>query len=136
MRYDTSQNPLYEQFACELTDTESFGPCKTIAFISADNTELRAVVVYHGLDHRSIGISIASNTPKWCSKLVLKIIHGFPFIQMGCNRITATVRESNTKSRSLVTRLGYKQEGELKQYYSNGDSAIIYGLLKSECEWL
>ena len=135
MRYDTSQNPLYLEYASNLTGTKDFGENKTIAFASDEN-KIMAVVVYNALDEKNCGISIASSSPKWCSKLVLKIAFGFPFIQLGLNRVTGTIRDSNHKARKNAERLGFTQEGELKEYYENGESAIIYGLTKSECIWI
>ncbi len=133
MIYDTSQNPEYLAFISKLTGTKDFGPCKTIAFL--DDT-LLAVVLYNGLDESNIGMSVASTTPKWCTRQVLKVCFGFPFIQLDLRRVTSLVRVSNTKSRSLVERLGFILEGEMEQYYENGESAMIYGLLKDDCRWL
>jgi len=133
MNYDTSQDPRYLEYVSELTGTKSFSNCKTIAFWGDG---LLAVVIYNALEEKNCGISIATSSPKWCTKLVLKAIFGFPFIQLKLARVTATIRESNAKSRSLVERLGFILEGELKQYYENGESAMIYGLTKDDCRWL
>ncbi len=133
MIFDTSQNPAYLAFMTDLTGTKDFGPCKTIAIL--DDT-LLAVVLYNGLDESNIGMSIASTTPSWCTRQVIKVCFGFPFIQLGLNRVTSLVRENNTKSRSLAERLGFGLEGEMKQYYENGESAMIYGLLKNDCRWV
>lgn len=133
MLVDTSQAPEYLEFVSLLTGTKDFGPCKTIAI--HDNT-LLAVLVYNSMDEANIGISIASTSPKWCSKLSLRVIFGFPFIQLDLNRVTATIRESNHRSIDTVKRLGFTLEGELKQYYENGESAMIYGLTKDNCRWI
>lgn len=129
---DTSQAPHYLDFASRLTGTKDFGPCKTIAIL---NHGALAVVVYNAQDEMNIGISIATSSPKWCSKRVLKVIFGFPFIQLGLNRVTATINENNAKSISLVERLGFQKEGYLRQYYDNS-GAVIYGITKDECRWL
>lgn len=133
MKYDTTQKAEYVKFATELTGTKDFGTCKTIAFLS---DKLDAVVIYNALDESNIGIGMASSTPKWCTKQVLKVVFGYPFTQLGLNRVTATIKETNLKSRSLVERLGFILEGELKHYYQTGESAMIYGLLKEDCRWL
>lgn len=130
---DVSQDPRYIEYVSKLTGTKDFGPCRTIAFWGDG---LLAVVLYNAVDEKNCGISIASSTPKWCSKLALRVIFGYPFIQLGLNRVTATIRQTNDKSISLVERLGFIHEGELKQYYENGESAMIYGLLKDDCRWL
>ena len=129
---DTSQAPRYLDYVSELTGTKDFGPCKSIAFWGDG---LLAVVIYNAVDEKNCGISIASSSPKWCTRQVLRAIFSVPFIQYKLNRVTATIRASNIKSRSLVERLGFTLEGELKQYYEN-ESAIIYGLTKDGCKWL
>jgi RimJ/RimL family protein N-acetyltransferase len=132
LKTDTSQDPEYLEWASILTGTKDFGPCKTIAFYS---DTLEAVVVYNAFDEGNCGISIATSSPKWATKLSLRAIFGYPFIQLGLNRVTATINASNSKSISLCIRLGFRLEGELKQYYENGNSAMIYGLTKDNCGW-
>ena len=135
MRYDTTQNPLYKQWAADKVGVTDFGPCATLAFFS-DDLELQAVVVYSQVGEKNCEINIASQSAKWCSKLVLKISFAVPFIQYGLNRLTATIRESNTKSIALVERLGFRRVGELEQFYESGESAILYGLTKTQCRWI
>jgi len=135
VKYDVSQKPEYLTYVSELTGTKDFGPNKTIAIYS-DAYELMAVVVYNGLDEKNMGISIGTSTPKWCTKVSLKLIFGFPFIQLDLNRVTAVVRETNNKSRSLVERLGFILEGEMKNFYETGESAMLYGLQRSDCRWV
>lgn len=133
MIVDISQRPEYLGFVSKHTGTRDFGPCKTIAFYGDG---LEAVIVYNAKDESNIGMSIASTTPKWCKKSVLKIAFGFPFMQLGLNRVTGIQNEFNHKARSLVERLGFELEGEMKQYYQNGESAMIYGMTKDNCRWL
>lgn len=134
MRVDTGQSGRYLDFASRLTGAK-FGPkSKSIAFFS-DDRKLLSVVVYNAFEEKNCGISIATTTPKWCTKLALSVIFGYPFNQLGLSRVTATIREGNAKSLSLVKRLGFKREGELKQYYDNGESAMIYGLINKQSKW-
>ncbi len=133
MIVDVSQKPRYIEFISELTGTKAFGNCKTIAFI--DGSKLM-VTLFNKLDERNIEISVATSSSKMCSKRILKIVFGYPFVQLGLNRVTATINEANEKSLSLVKRLGFQLEGELKQYYDNGNTAMIYGLTKDNCRWL
>lgn len=133
MYADTSQSPEFVDYVCRLTGTKAFGENKTIAFI---DDELLAVVLYSGKDEQNIMMSIASSTPKWCTRKALKVMFGFPFIQLNLNRVTAYIRESNEPSISLVKRLGARLEGELGNYYESGESAMIYGITKNDCRWI
>lgn len=133
MIVDTSQDPMHLVFVSKLTGTQDFGPCKTIAFLSENS---KAVVVYNWKDESNIGMSIAATSPKWCNRKAIKIAFGFPFIQLGMNRVTSIIRETNEKSIKLVKGLGFRFEGEMRGYYENGDSALMFGLLKNECKWI
>jgi hypothetical protein len=133
VKVDTSQNPYFLRFAQGLTGVEDFGHCRTIAFYERD---VLAVVVYNAVEDKNCGISIAANNPKWCTRTVLRCSFGYPFIQLGLNRVTGVIRASNERALSLNQRLGFKHEGEMREYYDNGESAMIYGLTKSECKWI
>ena len=134
MKQDVNQRPEYVEYVKRLTGTKEFGACKTIAFFKED--KLIAVALYNMLDESNINISLATDNPKWCTRLVIKAMCHYPFIQLGLNRVTATVKQSNVKSVSLIERVGFTFEGELRRYYQNGESAMIYGMTKDECRWL
>lgn len=133
MNIDTSQDPRFLEFATKITGTKDFGDCKTIAVI---DEEILAVIVYNTFDEANCGLSIATSSPKWCSRRIIRICLGYPFLQLNLNRITCLIRESNTPSISLCSRLGFRPVGELKEYFHNGESALIFGLTRHECIWL
>lgn len=61
------------------------------------------------------------------------VAHGFE--HMGLNRIEALIGRQNTPSLRLVARLGFVQEGILRQHYcKNGviEDSICFSLLKQE----
>ena len=99
------------------------------------NGDIIASVVYYNYRHPNIEMSVASISPRWSTRLTLKGIFDYPFNQLGCSRATVLVDKENTKSRSLVERLGYVQEGILREAHPTGD-AILYGMLKRECKWI
>lgn len=59
-------------------------------------------------------------------------IVAFGFTEMALNRIEAFIHPQNIPSRQLVERMGFQQEGWLREHYCNdgviGDS-LVYGLL-------
>lgn len=114
-------------------DIEEFGPCRTIGI--ADDRGLIAGVVYNHFDPPDIRATIASTTPAWGSRTSLRAIFAYPFIQLGCGRITAVTESKNQPSQAFLCRLGFRQEGILRQRFTTGD-AVIYGLLRDECRWL
>lgn len=44
---------------------------------------------------------------------------------MGIKRIRIEVRESNLPAIKLYSKLGFMEEGKIKKYYSDGESAIL-----------
>jgi ribosomal-protein-alanine N-acetyltransferase len=62
-------------------------------------------------------------------------IVAYGFEAMDLNRMEAFIHPDNTASRKLVERVGFQQEGHLKEHYAAdgviGDS-LVYGLLRSE----
>jgi hypothetical protein len=99
---------------------------------------LIAGIVWHSYDARAKNIegAIASSSPYWASRRVLRFAFEIPFKALGCRRVTARCNASNTKSRRLLERLGFQLEGLLRQAAHDGGDVLIYGLLKEECRFL
>jgi RimJ/RimL family protein N-acetyltransferase len=83
----------------------------------------------------SIHVSIASTSPKWCNRRILKAFFGYPFLQMKVKRLTAYTGKSMASVRQFLERLGFQQEGIMRQGFAD-DDVVIYGMLRSECPWL
>lgn len=65
----------------------------------------------------------------------LSAIIPFAFQQLDMNRIGALIHPNNAPSRKLITKLGFQQEGLLRDYVLAGGeymNLIMYSLLKSE----
>jgi hypothetical protein len=90
-------------------------------------------VMPHGHDMRVI---IAADSPEWCLPGVLRELFRYPFEIAGCIRLTAIIRDGNTRSLRLCQGLGFKREGVLRRAYDGKTNAIVLGMLKHECKWL
>jgi RimJ/RimL family protein N-acetyltransferase len=110
-----------------------FGACKTMGFVDRDT--LVAGVVFHNFRALNVEASIATESPRWCNRGVLHAIFHYPFVQAGCSRVTATTEATNQPVRAFLCRLGFQQEGVLRQFLPSGDM-VVYGLLRDECRWL
>jgi RimJ/RimL family protein N-acetyltransferase len=86
-------------------------------------------------DGGNVWIAVAGQG-RWLTRKNLRIWFRYPFVQLGCNRVTSIVAKSNRKSRNLVERLGARREGCVRDIRGPGKSSILYGMLKSECRWL
>jgi RimJ/RimL family protein N-acetyltransferase len=78
----------------------------------------------------------AAGSGPWLTRLNLRAWFGYPFIQLGCHRITCIVAKPNTKSRNTVERLGFSIEGCIRSSRDPGKDSIIYGMLRDECKWI
>lgn len=92
-------------------------------------------VVYHEYRGWDIQLSCAAETPRWLSKSALDVIFRYPFVQLGCKRVTAMTPLKNAHTRQFLERVGFKQEGILRQGF-NEDDCVVYGMLRDECKWV
>lgn len=99
------------------------------------NGALIGGVVYHEYKLTDIQMSGAAISKKWLSHYRLMKIFSYPFIQLGCRRVTMLVPLRNSETRNFVEGLGFKQEGVLRQAFLDGD-CVVYGMLKQECKWI
>lgn len=110
---------------------DGFGPCTAIGV--SRNERLVAGVVYNGYvpDHRVIHVSIYAANSGWASRRVIKALLGYPFIQLGVNRVTAMVEGRNTRAQKFLSGIGFVREG-VARYGFGAQHAHIYGMLRRE----
>ena len=87
---------------------------------------------------RNISISIAIDDKKCLTRQNILNIGNYVFNQIGAKRVNATILKSNIPSQVLTRRLGFMQEGTLRQASLNDEDLLIFGLLRHEFEskWL
>ena len=111
-------------------------PPDVVAIGLARKGKIIAGVVYHNYrPPKNIEMSIAADSPRWGGKSTLEVFFNYPFKQLGCSRVTAITDAGNQHTRDFLTRLGFVQEGVLRDANPD-DDAVIYGLLKTECKWV
>jgi RimJ/RimL family protein N-acetyltransferase len=71
----------------------------------------------------------------WLSRTTLFAFFHYPFIQLGCNRVTALVGQGNIKSRKLVFGVGFRIEAHLEGAHPTGD-LIVYAMWRDRCRWI
>jgi len=114
-------------------DVDDFAEYRAIGV--THNGKIIAGVVYNHFYGRDIQASIASTTRKWANKAVLGAIFHYPYAQLACSRITAQTRGRNVQAQIFLRKLGFRQEGVMRQWYAD-DDAILFGQIKSECPWI
>jgi RimJ/RimL family protein N-acetyltransferase len=99
--------------------------------------ELIAGVMYEGYNGRNIWMHVAALTDKrWLTRSYMKVCFAYPFVQLGVNRISGYVNESNTLARRFDEHLGFKEEARLRGAAADGGDVIIYAMHKEECRYV
>ncbi|WAL81314.1 GNAT family protein [Pandoraea sp. XJJ-1] len=123
------------QFVAERTGEAAYRDYTAIG-LERDG-ELVAGVVYQMHTGPAVLTHIASDgTRAWLTPAYLGAIFRYPFLQLGCNRITAIVRADNADSLRFVEHLGFEREGVMRQAERDGTDLIIFGMLKGECRFI
>lgn len=95
--------------------------------------EIMAGAVFTGYEHPNILMHIAADamTPQFVAAIMR-----YPFVQLGCLRVTGLIEKRNHASRRFAKHLGAVLEGTMKDASLNGD-VCVYGLLRASAEkWL
>lgn len=109
---------------------------KPVAIGVARDGKIVAVAVFYDYRLTSIEVTFVTTTPRWASRENIRGILRYPFIQLGCKRVTAITEESNSSARGFLERLGFRQEGIHPDGFETGNG-ISYGLLRRDAErWL
>ena len=97
---------------------------------------LIAGAVFHNYRRHDIEVSFASDDPRWARRATIRAILRYPFVQLGCTRLTALIARDNARAARLLQGLGFKREGVLRRAYDGTADALVYGMLREECHWL
>lgn len=95
---------------------------------------LAGAMIFNNFNEGSAEVSIYA--PRAVSRGSLRAAASYLFETNGCNRVTARTRASSLRVRRFIEKVGFQKEGVLRAYYQDGEDAILYGLLRSECRWL
>ena len=95
-----------------------------------------AAALFSNFQWPAIEITFVTSTPRWASKMAIRGILSYPFVQLNCKRVTAITEKCNRPARVFLERLGFSLEGIHPDAFPSGDG-ISYGLLRSDAErWL
>lgn len=98
--------------------------------------ELSAVVVFNLFSGADIAMHIAAVPGRrWMTRDFLRAAFRYPFVQLGCRRVTGYVPISNHDALRFDLHLGFKVEGCMREAMENGEDVVVLGMLKRECRW-
>ena len=67
---------------------------------------------------------------------MFRVAGDYTFNQLRVQRVTARTRPDKSKVVNLNNRRpGFRVEGRARRYYPDGTDAILFGMLKEECNW-
>jgi RimJ/RimL family protein N-acetyltransferase len=131
--FDTLAGKEVCEWVGERVGITNFGLCTTLGI--ADESGLIAGVVFNNYrEPATIEATIASTSPRWCSRGTLGVIFGYVFDQLGCRRLTAVTGSKNQPVRAFLCRLGFREEGLLRHGFKE-DDAVVFGMIRDECRW-
>ena len=129
------QNDRVIPWVGQRIDEDEFGQAEAIGL--EQDGELIAGVVFNWYTGPSLSMHVAAEPGRrWMTRDYLYRVFAYPFLQVGCKRVTGLVREDNLDAQRFDEHLGFKREGLIRQGASDGSNLILYGMLKDECRWL
>lgn len=109
------------------------GDYSAIGVVDIDANQLiGGYVFYDYYPGADISIAVASTHPGFMSRHALQFVGGYVFNQLGVRRVTAVTPRKYVKARSILTRLGFKQEGVKRHLFGRRKDGVMYGLLKAD----
>lgn len=106
----------------------------TLGFVIGNN--LIGGLVYHNIrEKHDLWWTIYTIDKRWCTRRILKQIFGIAFDVYKVRRISLLVNTDNQSCINLVSKLGFKKEGCLRNYRENNADCYVFGMLKSENLW-
>lgn len=99
--------------------------------------KLVAGVLYEGFNGRNVWMHVgAVPGGRWMTKLYLQTCFHYPFVTLGCSRVSGYVEAWNVAARRFDEHLGFRQEAALKGAASDGGDVILYAMRREECKYV
>lgn len=99
--------------------------------------ELVAGVIYEGYNNYNVWMHVAAEPgAKWLNKEFLRYCFHYPFVELGCKRVSGYVEAHNAPARRFDEHLGFRQEAVLQGAASDGGDVILYVMRREDCRYL
>lgn len=132
---DFSQRPHYLRWAERVLGVSFAGhPATWLTQLDQRGTIL-GVVVFSNFNQTGCEVTLVVPEPKLALRSLYYAAMCYLFTQCDYRRVTAIIAVDNDQSISLAQRLGFRNEGRVREWFPTGD-AFVFGLLRSEFKWL
>lgn len=102
-----------------------------------ESGELIAGVLYEGYNEHNVWMHVAAEPGgRWMTKEFLRYCFHYPFVELGCSRVSGYVEASNLAARRFDEHLGFRVEAVLKGAASDGGDVILYVMRREECRYV
>lgn len=99
--------------------------------------ELIAGVVYEGYNGTNVWMHVAAEPgARWMTRDYLRYCFYYPFVELGCKRVSGYVEASNTEARRFDEHLGFKREAVLEGAATDGGDVILYVMRREDCRYV
>lgn len=99
--------------------------------------ELVAGVIYEGYNGFNVWMHVAAVPGRsWLNRGYLRYCFEYPFIELGCRRVSGYVEARNQDARRFDEHLGFRQEAVLSGAASDGGDVILYVMRREDCRFL
>lgn len=99
--------------------------------------ELIAGVLYEGFTGPNVWMHVAAEPGShWLTRDFLRTVFHYPFVQLGCQRVSGAVDESNWAARRFDEHLGFTEEARLKGVAPDGGNVLLYVMWKKDCRYV
>lgn len=121
----------------EISTGNGFGPCAGIGVVS-DGGTLWAGVVFHDYQpaFRTIQVTMASASPMWARRDVIRGLLSYPFVQLNAFKVWAAVMLGNDHGIETFRHIGFKREAVLAHQFGRGRHCVMMRLLKTDFDRL
>jgi hypothetical protein len=127
---------LFIPWFCQRTKQSTVGWEKSSMLARVRDLRPLVVVIYNHFHHPDIWMHIAAEPHTlWCTPDFVYHCFYYPFVELGCGRVTA-LAPSRARHRKWLRKLGFIEEGCIRESLPTGDDQIVYGMLRRECRWL
>lgn len=105
-----------------------------------DKKILGVVVLYNHNPPANIEMAIVTDSPKWCTKALIKRVFDYCFNELEVKRVFAQVKSNNHKALDMDKRLGFEEIAVIPDYYVTKHGKVcdnhILSMTKEQCKWI
>ena len=99
--------------------------------------EIVAAALFVEYNGPNIFVHLAGSPGKrWLTRDFLYWIFHYPFIQLGCRRLSAWVESNNANSIRFIEHLGATREATLKEAAPGGNDVYVYRMFREDCKYV